>query len=65
MTEKTKKIEKEFNESLPQIRRGELGGGKVKFNKALFLKSAKELQEIVETNDREHIDKPAALRKYP
>ena len=53
MTEKTRQIEEEFNRSMPRIKQGELGNSKTKFNKELFLKSARELQEIIQTNDRQ------------
>ncbi len=65
MTDKTKQLEKEFNKDLPKVRQGEIGAGNTKFNKELFLKSAQELQEIIEANDREHTPKPITGSEDP
>jgi hypothetical protein len=65
MTDKTKQIEEAFNKDLPKIKQGELGAVKaVKFNRERFLKSAKELQEIIQANDQQESLKPAHATKH-
>ncbi len=58
MTDKTKRIEEEFNKSLPSIPQAAPGTVKRdKFDKDRFLKAARELQRVVKDNDRHEAHK--------
>lgn len=54
MTDNTKQLEHKFNTSFPPaLSKAEPGAGKPKsFDRAGFLKAAKELQKIVKKNDK-------------
>jgi hypothetical protein len=58
MTTKAKQIEDKFNKAFPQIVQADLGTVKPgHFNKTRFLKAAKELQQVVKTNDKRESSK--------
>lgn len=53
MTDKTKQLEKKFNEALLQIKQAAPGSARPrKFNRHDFVKAAQELQEVTAKNDK-------------
>ena len=58
MTDKTKQLEEKFNKALPPIRQAEPGTAQPrKFNKADFMKAARELQKVIAENDKNDLIK--------